>query len=131
MIGILIVDDNVQLREALRAELEEQGNIRILGEAADGVEALQLAQSLRPEVILMDVNMARLDGVGATRSIRTLLPQTVLVGMSCHSRDMVEKALLAAGADVFLPKDTLGQQFLPVVTQILAQRGLPASEIGP
>ena len=91
MIGILIVDDNVRLREALRNELEAQESVRILGEAADGVAALQLAQTLRPDVILMDVNMARIDGVGATRSIRALLPQTVLVGMSCHSRDMVEQ----------------------------------------
>ena len=62
MIGILIVDDNVRLREALRNELEAQESVRIVGEAADGVAALQLAQTLRPEVILMDVNMARLDG---------------------------------------------------------------------
>jgi DNA-binding NarL/FixJ family response regulator len=123
MIGILIVDDNAQLREALRTELEAQDTIRILGEAADGMAAIQLAQSLRPEVILMDVNMARLDGVGATRSIRALLPDTVLVGMSCHSREMVEKALLAAGADVFLSKDLLAQQLLPIVGQVLARRG--------
>ena len=125
MIGILIVDDNVQLRAAIREELEPQGTVRILGEAADGVEALQLAQSLRPEVILMDVNMARLDGVGATRNIRALLPETVLVGMSCHSREMVEKALLAAGADVFLSKDTLAHELLPAVARVLArQRGI-------
>ena len=124
MIGILIVDDNVRLREALRNELEAQESVRIVGEAADGVAALQLAQTLRPEVILMDVNMARLDGVGATRSIRTLLPQTVLVGMSCHSREMVEKALFSAGADAFLPKDTLAEQLLPTVAGILARRAL-------
>lgn len=124
MIGILIVDDNVQIREALRAQLETQDNVRILGEAADGVAAIQLAQSLRPEVILMDIHMARLDGVGATRSIRALLPDTVLVGMSCHSREIVEKALLAAGADAFLSKDTLAQQLLPVVRQVFARRAL-------
>ena len=56
--------------------------------------------------------MARLDGVAATRSIRALLPHTVLVGMSCHSRDMAEKAMLSADVDVFLPKDMLGQQLL-------------------
>ena len=70
----------------------------------------------------MGVNMARLDGVAATRSIRTLLPRTVLVGMSGHSREMVEEALLSAGADVFLPKDMLGEQLLPVVEQVLARR---------
>ena len=122
MIGILIVDDNARLRAAVRAELETHGHVCIVGEAADGVAAVQLAQSLRPQVVLMDVNMARLDGVAATRSIRTLLPRTVLVGMSGHSREMVEEALLSAGADVFLPKDMLGEQLLPVVEQVLARR---------
>jgi DNA-binding NarL/FixJ family response regulator len=131
MIGVLIVDDNVQLREAVRSELEAQADIHIVGEAGDGVAAVQLAQSLRPEVVLMDVNMARLDGVAATRRIRTLLPHTVLVGMSCHSREMVEKAMLSAGADVFLPKDILGRQLLPAVSQVLTRRAPNAHDSTP
>ncbi len=75
--------------------------------------------------------MASLDGIGATRSIRTLLPHTVLVGMSCHSREMVEKALLAAGPDVFLPKDTLAQELLPIVTRVLARRAPSSPETEP
>ncbi len=128
MIGIMIVDDNVRLREAIRTELERQGTVRIVGEAADGVAAIQLAQTLRPDVVLMDVNMARLDGVGATRNIRALLPHTVVVGMSSHSRDMVEQALLSAGADLFLPKEMLLQHLLPAVAQLLARRGPPEAK---
>jgi DNA-binding NarL/FixJ family response regulator len=122
MIGVLIVDDNAQIRNALRSELDAYADLRVIGEAGDGIEGFQLAQTLRPEVILMDVNMARLDGVETTRRIRTLLPQTILIGMSCHSREMVEQAILAAGADVFLPKDTLGEQLLPAVAQVLERR---------
>jgi DNA-binding NarL/FixJ family response regulator len=131
MIGILIVDDNVQLREAVRMELEAHEHVFIVGEAGDGVTAVQLAHSLRPEVVLMDVNMARLDGVAATRRIRTLLPDTVLVGMSCHTREMVETAMLSAGADVFLPKDIVGQQLLPAVSQVLTRRAPNAHESTP
>jgi DNA-binding NarL/FixJ family response regulator len=131
MVGILIVDDNVRLRAAVRAELEAHEHVCIVGEAGDGVAAVQLAHSLRPEVVLMDVNMARLDGVAATRSIRTLLPRTVVVGMSCHSPHMVEQAMLSAGADVFLPKDTLGHQLLPAVAQVLTRRTPSAHEAIP
>jgi DNA-binding NarL/FixJ family response regulator len=131
MIGILIVDDNVQLREVVRTELEAHAHVCIVGEAEDGIAAVQLAQSLRPEVVLMDVNMARLDGVAATRRIHTLLPHTVLVGMSCHSREMVEQAMLSAGADVFLPKDLLAQRLLPVLAQVLARRAPIAHEVRP
>jgi DNA-binding NarL/FixJ family response regulator len=131
MIGILIVDDNVRLREAVRMELEDREHVCIVGEAGDGVAAVQLAHSLRPEVVLMDVNVARLDGVAATRCIRTLLPHTGLIGMSCHSREMVEKAMLSAGADVFLPKDILGQQLLPAVSQVLTRRAPNAHDSTP
>ncbi len=128
MIGIMIVDDNVRLREMIRTEFEREDSVRIVGEAADGVTAVQLAQTLRPDVILMDVNMARLDGVETTRNIRVLLPHTVVVGMSCHSPDMVERAMLSAGADLFLPKETLMQHLLPAVNRVLARRARPEAE---
>ena len=131
MIGILIVDDNVQLREALRTELAANDHVSVVGEAGDGVAAVQLAQSLRPDVVLMDVNMARLDGVAATRRIRALLPHTVVVGMSFFSPEMIEQAMRSAGADLFLPKDTLGQQLLPAVARMITRRVPIAPESSP
>ncbi len=122
MAGVLIVDDNAQLRQALRRELQAAQDLEVIGEADDGIAGFQLAQTLRPDVILMDVNMGRLDGVEATRRIRALLPQTVLIGMSCHTRDMVEHALLSAGADVFLPKETLLNDLLPSIRNALQRR---------
>ncbi len=122
MAGVLIVDDNAQLRQALRMELQAAQDLEVIGEADDGIAGFQLAQTLRPDVILMDVNMGRLDGVEATRRIRALLPQTVLIGMSCHTRDMVEHALLSAGADVFLLKETLLDDLLPSIRNALQRR---------
>ena len=78
MIDILVVDDNADVRGVLRKELDDPGNVRVVGEAADGIAAVQLAQTLRPDVVLIDVNMARLDGVETTRRLRNLLPQTPL-----------------------------------------------------
>ncbi|HVG01619.1 MAG TPA: response regulator transcription factor [Nitrospira sp.] len=122
MVGVLIVDDNPQIRGALRAELGAYAEMQVIGEAADGLEGFQLGQALRPDVILVDVNMARLDGIETTRRLRSLLPQTVIIGMSCHTRDMVEHALLSAGADAFLPKETLPDDLLPSIKKALQRR---------
>ncbi len=117
MIGILIVDDNVQLRETIRSILEEQPEFEVIGEAADGIAAYQLAQTLRPRVVLMDVGMARMDGVEATRRIRALLPDTVVIGMSCHTSREVETALLSVGANAFIPKEAVHEKVFTVITE--------------
>lgn len=122
MLTVLVVDDNVQIRDALKIDLEAQAGLKVIGEAADGIAGFQLAQSLRPDIILMDVGMARMDGVEATRCIRALLPRTVLIGMSCHGSRMVEKAVLSAGANAFLSKDALPDQLLTVISQEVHRR---------
>ena len=119
MIGILVVDDNVQLRETLRTILDKQPGFQVIGEAADGIAAAQLAQNLRPKVVLMDVGMARMDGVEATRRIRTLLPETIVIGMSCHTSRDVETALLAVGANAFLPKEEVPEKIFALIREQL------------
>ena len=122
MIDILVVDDNVQIRETLRTILDTQPGFHVIGEAADGITASQLAQTLRPKVVLMDVGMARMDGIEATRRIRALLPATVVIGMSCHSSRDVETTLLAVGANAFLPKEDVPDKIFAVITRELDQQ---------
>jgi DNA-binding NarL/FixJ family response regulator len=129
MIGILVVDDNVQMRETLRTILEEQPELQVIGEAADGIAAFQLAQTLRPEVVLMDVGMARMDGIEATRRIRALLPDTVVIGMSCYANRQIESALLSVGANAFLPKESMPDKIFAVITEELRLRDQPRSGI--
>ncbi len=121
MIEILVVDDNLQLRDTLRAILNKRPGFRVTGEAADGIAASQLVQTLRPKVVLMDVGMPRMDGVEATRRIRALLPDTIVIGMSCHTSREVEAALLAAGANAFLPKELVPEKLFDVIAQELTQ----------
>ncbi len=121
MIEIMVVDDNLQLRDTLRTILNKRPGFRVTGEAADGIAAAQLAQTLRPNVVLMDVGMARMDGVEATRRIRALLPETVVIGMSCHTSREVEGALLAVGASAFLPKELVPEKIFDVITRELSQ----------
>ena len=81
--------------------------MRVVGEAGDGHEAVQLAESLRPDVIIMDVNMPRMDGIEATRFIKQANPQITIIGLSVHSSQQVEAAMKAAGAASYLTRKRL------------------------
>ena len=126
MITVLLVDDNAMIRHALRGILEEHNDLTIIGEAADGVAAFHLALSLRPNVVLMDVGLSRLNGVDATRRIKDLLPNTVIIGLSVHNVGPIECAMLAAGASAFLSKDTSPEE---LITTIREQNELRSSRV--
>ena len=104
MIRLLLCDDSTDARAALRIMLHEQGEIEIVGEAADGEQAVALAAQLAPDVVLMDVAMPILDGVGATSRIRRLLPGTRIVAFAGSAERDVVEAMLEAGADAYCVK---------------------------
>ena len=95
----------------------------MIREAEDGLQGFQLSQALRPDGILVDLSMARLDGIETTPRLRSLLPQIPIIGMSRHTRGMVEQALLSIGGDAFLPKETLPEDLLPSIKKALHRRG--------
>jgi DNA-binding NarL/FixJ family response regulator len=92
------------LRESLRRAMEENG-FDVVGEAADGEEAVRLAEKLRPDVVLMDVTMPVLDGVGATRRVRDQVPGTQVVILTMHADREVLVDAIRAGASGYLVKD--------------------------
>jgi DNA-binding NarL/FixJ family response regulator len=99
MIRLLLCDDSGAARAALHAMLHHEGEIEVVGEAADGAEAVALAAELSPDVVLMDVAMPVLDGVGATAQIRRLLPGVRIVAFAGTSERDVVEAMLEAGAE--------------------------------
>lgn len=104
-IGVLIVDDHPVVREGLRAFLELHEDLEVVGEAADGVEALEKVGQLVPDVVLMDLVMPRMDGITTIRQIRDLSPSTrILVLTSFSENDKVFPAI-KAGAHGYLMKD--------------------------
>ncbi len=122
MITLLLVDDNAMIRQALHGILEEYDLLKVIGEAADGVTAFHLTLSLRPDVVLMDVGLSRLNGIDATRRIKDLLPQTVIVGLSVHSVGQIERAMLGAGASAFFSKDISPDELVSTIKLKVEQR---------
>jgi len=104
MIRVLLVDDHAMVRQGLRSILDGYSNLHIIAEAGDGEEAITLARLLKPDVIVMDVNMPRLDGIEATKRIREESPETLIVGLSVNEH--VVKSMKAAGAAAFLTKES-------------------------
>lgn len=103
--GVLLVDDDAVVRTLLRALLEEHADLQVVGEASDGEEAVVLAEGYRPDVILMDIHLPRVNGVEATRHIKKKLPQSVIIGVSCLYSPYTYNAMLAAGAVAFVCKE--------------------------
>jgi DNA-binding NarL/FixJ family response regulator len=101
---VLIVDDNPQVRQELRTLLPLTGDIEIVGEAADGLQAIRLAQALQPEVVLMDLEMPGLGGYEATRQIKALSPSCRVVALTVHGDESVRQKSMQTGADLFLVK---------------------------
>ncbi len=115
MLSIMVVDDNAAVRRTLREIVEEEPALTVVGEAADGIDALALAQQVLPGVILMDVQMPRMNGIEATRLIHTVLPGIVIIGMSSDASEILERETLAAGAAAFVPKELLAGNLLSII----------------
>jgi two-component system, NarL family, response regulator DegU len=118
-ITVLVADDHRMLREGLRRSLEGLG-FEVLAEAADGEEAVRLAVELRPDVVLMDVSMPVLGGVGATRRLRDDAAGVRVVMLSSHSgRDILTQAI-RAGADAYLVKDCSTDDIAETIRRVVS-----------
>jgi two-component system, NarL family, response regulator LiaR len=114
-IRVLVVDDHAVVREGLRAFLAVQDGIEVTGEAADGEEALEAAARLDPDVILMDLVMPRLDGVGAMRALRERLSRSRVIVLTSFLDDDKLLPALRAGAAGYLLKDAEPEQLVRAV----------------
>jgi DNA-binding NarL/FixJ family response regulator len=105
-IRVLLADDHTVMRNGLRLLLERQPNLVVVGEASDGRETVRLAESLAPEVIVMDIAMPNLNGIEAARQITAARPETAIVILSMHSDESYVIRALKAGARAYLLKDS-------------------------
>jgi DNA-binding NarL/FixJ family response regulator len=111
-VRVLIVDDQLPFREASRMVVEMTDGFEIAGEAANGEEAVDLASRLRPDLVLMDVQMPGIDGIEATRRIKSLDDPPHVLVMSTHESGSYEEPALAAGAIGFIAKSMFSMDAL-------------------
>lgn len=115
MIRVCIADDHPLMRRGIREMLEDRPDIEVVGEARDGEEAVALAQEKAPDVMLMDVEMPRLDGVQATRRILAESPGVRVLVLTIHDEEEYLGALLSAGASGYVLKSTEGDDLAEAV----------------
>ena len=103
---VVLADDHTLIRAGLRMVVDAQPDLMVVGEAADGRDALAKAQALKPDVIVMDIGMPNLNGIEACRQIRETLPETQVVMLSMHSDEGYVLRALKSGAKAYLLKDS-------------------------
>ncbi len=121
-VTILLAEDHVVVREGLRSLLEMGGEFKVVGEAQNGTEAVELAQRLRPDVILMDIAMPGLNGCEATRQIVLQNSAARVLVLSAHSDDEYVERLVAVGAAGYVEKQSSGALLLRAIREVAAGR---------
>jgi DNA-binding NarL/FixJ family response regulator len=110
---VLIADDNMRARLGLRGLLTLYQEIEVIGEATDGLEAVEMVRAQQPDVVLMDVRMPQVDGLEATRQIKGRWPQVRVVAVSMYASHRAE--VLAAGAEAFVVKGSPTEELLAAI----------------
>jgi DNA-binding NarL/FixJ family response regulator len=114
-IRILIADDHTIVRQGLSRLLEEQPDLKVVGEATDGQKTVEQALDLKPDVLIMDIAMPRMNGIEAAKRIRKLLPKTKILILSMYSHEHYIHQLMEAGVSGYLLKDDSGRDIIKAI----------------
>jgi PAS domain S-box-containing protein len=116
-IRVLLVDDHIMVRQGLRTVLDTYADVKLIGEAGNGEEAVQLVDQLRPEVVVMDINMPKMDGIQATEQIMIRYPETIVIGLSVNAATENEEAMKRAGAVGLMTKEAAVEQLYGAIQE--------------
>ena len=119
-ISVLLVDDHSLVRRGFRRMLEDEPDIHVVGEASDGLEAVNLARSLKPQVIVMDCALPEINGLQATRKILEFAPQTLILMLSMHTEETWVRQAMEAGARGYVLKNALDLELGSAIRRIVS-----------
>ncbi|MBC2716928.1 MAG: response regulator transcription factor [Desulfobacteraceae bacterium] len=128
-IKILLADDHKITRDGLKALLESQKNMIVIGEAENGRQAVRLALDLAPDVIVMDINMPELNGIEATRQIISELPDTKIIALSMYSDKRYVVGMLKAGVSGYLLKNCAFDELVSAISAVIANQNYMSQKI--
>ena len=117
---ILLVDDHPVFRQGLRRILEKEKDLKVVGEADDGMEAIGRFRDLSPDIVVMDINMPNLEGIGATRQILSESPDTKVVALSVHSGKQFVRDMIQAGASGYILKESIPEEMIAGIRTVLS-----------
>jgi CheY-like chemotaxis protein len=120
-IRVLLVDDHTMVREGLRSVLAQFANIEVVGEASNGEEAVEAATALKPTIVLMDINMPKMNGIDATAAIKARFHNMIVIGLSVHAGGANEEAMIKAGASMLLPKEVAVNELYQAIEHALKE----------
>lgn len=120
MIRVLLVDDHQVVRLGLRALIDLEEDMTVVGEAEDGLKGVEQALDLRPDVVVMDISMPNMDGMEATRRIRRELPETTVLILTVHAQEKYLFPVLKAGGAGYVLKSTVDTELLDAIRTVAA-----------
>jgi two-component system, NarL family, response regulator NreC len=118
VIKILLADDHTIVRQGLKLILSSHADLQVIGEAANGREVLELAEKLKPDVVLMDVAMPELNGIEATRRLHQISPRTKVLVLSMHKEAVYVREILKAGARGYILKDAIDTELISAIQSV-------------
>jgi two-component system response regulator NreC len=117
-IRLLLVDDHAVVRTGLRMLLESQPNLKIIGEAATGEQAIHMTGQLQPDIVIMDITLPDISGIEATRRLKQRLPQTAIIALTIHEDEQYFFEMLQAGASAYVPKRAAPEDLIAAIESV-------------